>query len=71
MNQTAQIDEPLLINADELAVLLGMSARTIWRMLSTGKLIEPLRLGGSTRWRLEEVRQWIDEGCPPPNGRKN
>ena len=71
MSQTAQIEEPLLISADELAVLLGMSARTIWRMLSMGKIIEPLRIGGSTRWRLEEVRQWIDEGCPPPNCRKN
>lgn len=59
-----ETDEALLITADELAVKLSMSTRTLWRLLSAGKLPEPVRLGGSTRWRVDEVRQWINDGCP-------
>ena len=55
---------PKLITIDELASMLGMSKRTVWRLLSAGQIPEPIRLGGCTRWRLDLVRQWIDSGCP-------
>jgi excisionase family DNA binding protein len=56
--------QPLLIDADELALLLGISKRSIWRRLSSGELVEPVRLGGSVRWRKQEVAAWVDAGCP-------
>jgi len=56
--------EPLLISAEQLAELLQISTRTLWRLLSTGKLVTPVHLGGSTRWRLEQVQNWIEKGCP-------
>lgn len=56
-----------LISARELAVMLDTSERTIWRMLSKGKLIKPIRFGGSTRWRHREVLTWLDAGCPVPS----
>lgn len=59
--------EPLLISAEQFADMLQISTRTLWRLLSAGKLITPVHIGGSTRWRLEEVRQWIEEGCPSPS----
>jgi excisionase family DNA binding protein len=52
-----------LINAEQFAKILGVSRRTLWRLLSAGKLISPVRIGGSTRWRLDDVRRWIDDGC--------
>jgi prophage regulatory protein len=55
-----------LINAQELAQMLSVSTRTLWRLLSKGELPTPVRLGGSVRWRLDEVRSWIDRGCPVP-----
>jgi excisionase family DNA binding protein len=55
---------PLLISAGELAKLIQVSERTLWRLYSAGRLPKPVRLGRSTRWRLAEVRQWIDSGCP-------
>ncbi|GAB4150540.1 MAG: hypothetical protein Tsb009_25410 [Planctomycetaceae bacterium] len=58
------VDEPLLISADHLAGLLGISTRSIWRRLSAGELVEPVRIGGSVRWRLDEVKAWIAAGCP-------
>lgn len=59
-------EEPLLISADDLARLLQVSTRTLWRLRSSGELLEPVKIGGNTRWRLSEVRQWIADGCPPP-----
>ena len=57
-------DSPLLIPAGEVARLLGISKRTLWRLLSAGKLPAPVRLGNNVRWRLDEVQQWISQGCP-------
>jgi excisionase family DNA binding protein len=60
-------DEPRasrLITADEVAALLGLSARTVWRMHSAGKLPEPIRLGRAVRWRHKEIDAWIEAGCP-------
>ena len=58
--------EELLIAADRLASMMNLSTRSIWRLLSAGRIVKPVRLGGAVRWRLEEVRKWIDEGCPVP-----
>ena len=70
MKQTAFPTErptPALISASELAELLQVSTRTLWRLRSAGKLIKPIKLGGSTRWRLDEVQTWIAQGCPAPD----
>jgi excisionase family DNA binding protein len=56
---------PMLIAADEMANLLGVSERTLWRLLSAGKVPRPVRIGRSTRWRAAEVKQWIENDCPP------
>ena len=55
---------PALISAAELADLLQVSTRTLWRLRSAGKLIKPIKLGGSTRWRLDEVQD-LDRGRLP------
>jgi predicted DNA-binding transcriptional regulator AlpA len=59
-------DRQLLVGAKELARIMDISTRTLWRLLSKGELIEPIRVGGNTRWRLEQIRRWIAEGCPAP-----
>jgi predicted DNA-binding transcriptional regulator AlpA len=58
--------EPLLITAGELAELLHVSLRTLWRLNSARLVPEPVRLGKSVRWRREEIICWISEGCPQP-----
>jgi len=68
---SAKPSEPLLIPAEELARLLQVSTRTLWRQLSARRIPKPVRIGGSVRWRLEEVRTWIAEGCPLPQAREN
>ncbi len=61
VNQTQQ---PLAIRAKELAALLGVSLRQVWRLSSSGKLPKPLRLGGSVRWSLKEIEAFVEAGCP-------
>ena len=55
----------VLIDVGQLADLLGVSTRTLWRHASTGKLPEPVRLGGCTRWRRGDINRWVADGCPP------
>lgn len=63
--------EPCLITAQELANLLQISTRSLWRLRSSGQLPLPVRLGGNVRWRLEEIRKWIADGCQSPQAREN
>jgi excisionase family DNA binding protein len=56
-------EPPLLITAAETARLLSISTRTLWRLLSAGRVPRPVRLGGAVRWRLAEVQTWTAEGC--------
>ncbi len=54
-----------LIGVDELAAILKVSSRTVWRLVSSGEAPAPLRIGGSCRWRLKQVQDWIEDNCPP------
>lgn len=56
---------PLLIDGRRFAELLGVSMATFHRMKAAGKLPRQIELSrGCHRWRLAEVRDWIDAGCP-------
>lgn len=57
--------ERLLISADEVAQLLSLSTSALYQFLSAGRLPEPVRLGRCVRWNLEELRAWVNAGCPP------
>jgi predicted DNA-binding transcriptional regulator AlpA len=61
----------LLIPAERLAFMMNISTRTLWRLLSAKKLLEPVRIGGSVRWRLQEVERWVAEGCPALTASEN
>lgn len=67
----ARSGEALLISAEDLAHLLGVSKRQVWRLRSRGDLIEPIKIGSTTRWPLDTVRAWITAGCPRPNDQIN
>jgi prophage regulatory protein len=57
-------DPALLLSAEKVAELLDISVRTLWRLRAADKLPAPIRLGGSVRWRADEIVTWIAEGCP-------
>jgi len=44
------------------AVLLGVSAATLWRWTAEGRFPRPLRIGaGTTCWRVGAIREWLRE----------
>ena len=68
-----QVDEflnPILIAAAELARLLQISTRTLWRLRSAGEVPEPVRFAGTVRWRLDQIKNWIANGCPGAEARE-
>jgi predicted DNA-binding transcriptional regulator AlpA len=54
----------MLIPAPASGQLSGVSEATWWRMHAAGKVPQPVKLGGRTLWRRQEVEAWIDAGCP-------
>ena len=56
---------PLLIDAAGVAVMLGISRRTVYSMQSTGELGPmALTVGGRKLWRTAELTAWVANGCP-------
>ncbi len=64
------VESSPLLTAEQLAGLLQVSERTVWRLRSAGKLPTPMEIGGSIRWHTESVRRWIEDGCPTLPARK-
>ena len=54
----------LLLKAEELAGLLGVSRCTVWSWHSSGRIPLPVRIGGATRWRRAEIESWVEAGAP-------
>ena len=53
-----------LLDAKAVAKLLGVSARTVWRLSDGGRMPRPVRLGSLVRWKSDEIDDWISAGCP-------
>jgi excisionase family DNA binding protein len=60
------MSEAMMVTAEEVARMLNVSERTVWRMRSAGHLPPPVRLGGCVRWPVDAIKQWIAAGCPCP-----
>ncbi len=56
--------EPQFITAKELAKLLKISMRTLWRLRRDRAIPEPVTIGKSLRWDLNLITNWIATGCP-------
>lgn len=52
-----QLPQPkILVTAAEAAQLLAIGESTLWRLVRDGKLPQPVKIGGATRWRAEEIQ---------------
>ena len=55
---------PLLVSAKQAATMCGKSLRT-WRTWdAAGWIPQPVRIGRSTLWRVDELREWVAADCP-------
>jgi excisionase family DNA binding protein len=70
LSQTSQSSEVSvnrpgeLINIDVLAKRLGCSSRHIRRLVDSGRIPRPIKLGALLRWIRADIDQWIAAGCP-------
>jgi len=58
---TTSLDGLKLLKAEQVAELLSIHVRSVWRQSSAGELPAPIRIGGVTRWRLSEITTLITE----------
>lgn len=57
--------ERLALSAKDAAATLGISRAQLWKLHSAGKIPLPVRLGTKApRWRVDELRAWVNAGCP-------
>ncbi|MFC1738562.1 helix-turn-helix transcriptional regulator [Planctomycetota bacterium] len=52
-----------LLSAKQLAKMLSLSPRTVFRLRSSRKLPFPVCVGGSVRWRLSDIELFLDCNC--------
>ncbi len=51
----------LLLTVDEVAELLGVSRRSVWRLSSGPDLPSPVKLGRSARWRRADIMAYVED----------
>lgn len=56
--------QPELLRAADVAKMLSVSTRTVWRMRDAGELPRPVRLGNGNlvRWRSSDIEDFIRNG---------
>ena len=62
MIETRLENEARLLSYAGLARLLDVSERHLRRLVESGRLPEPIRLGGSIRFRVADVLRALDGG---------
>ncbi len=58
---------PVMLTSNELARMLKISMRSLMETSQCCLLPAPIQLGGSIRWRADDVLPWIAKGCPQPS----
>ena len=60
-------DSPILLNVREVARLLGIGERSVWRLVGSRRLPKPISLGRSKRWSRRGMEQYVDAASKAAN----
>ena len=62
MSRAPEVTElqPLVLKVDEVAFLLNLSTRAVWREVSKGRLPKPLKFGRSSRWSRTQIEAVVE-----------
>lgn len=72
-----RVASALLLRPRDVAALLAISVRGVWRLAGRDEIPRPVKIGNSTRWRASEVEAFIaqssvatDRACHPARVRR-
>jgi len=60
----ADLSESLTMEATDVAKLLSISRSSWLKLRAAGRTPRPIRLGRRVLWRVDEIREWVRQGCP-------
>ena len=52
------------LDVGQVAMVLDVSKRSVYRLRDGGRIPAPLRIGRSARWRATGIDDWTERGCP-------
>lgn len=61
---SSENNDAQLMTVGDVARSLRLSVRATWRANAAGFLPRPLKVGRATRWRSEEISDWVRAGMP-------
>ncbi|MFO0014077.1 MAG: helix-turn-helix transcriptional regulator [Planctomycetota bacterium] len=64
MSETRTTQDRRLLAVDDVAAMLGVSGRHVYRLADGGRMPRPVKLGGAVRWDRQAIESWITNGCP-------
>lgn len=65
--ETAILDMPMLIDTEQILKLLGGLSRAAYHKAKNNGRFAPetIKIGKKVLHRYQEVKDWINAGCPP------
>ena len=64
MRHVGSDEKTVLLNVKEVAQLLTVGVRSVWRLDQKKKMPAARRIGHAKRWDAEELKVWLRLGCP-------
>jgi excisionase family DNA binding protein len=59
-----------MLDVANVADMLGVSTRHVYRLADSGRMPRPIKLGGANRWDRLTLEQWVSDGCPSVTTRR-
>lgn len=56
--------ERVLLTKREAADFCGLACSTFDRYRAAGWVPKPVKIGNVIRWKLDDLRAWLEAGCP-------
>jgi predicted DNA-binding transcriptional regulator AlpA len=70
MSNATALETPLAVDATVAARMIGISRAHLWKLSTTGRAPEPIKLGRRCIWRVSELRDWLDAGAPAVDAKR-
>lgn len=58
---THSLPPKALISAAEMLPHLPIKRSTLWKWVADGRFVAPVKIGRLTRWRSEDVKNWLQQ----------